>query len=103
MRNMLLLVPPLLVACAAAPARPVAPDQPVVHGETPGHTCTTEGTDRFIGQTGTRETGSAIKAFTHAAILRWAPPGYMLSMDFRADRVNIWLDDQHKITKVSCG
>jgi hypothetical protein len=103
MRNVLLLAPALLVACAAAPAQPVVPTQPVVHGETPGHTCTTAQTDRFIGQPGTAEMGAAIKTVTHAAVLRWAPPGYMVTMDFRADRVTIWLDDQRKITKVSCG
>ena len=103
MRKVLCLAPALLVACTAAPAQPVVPGQPVIHGDTPGHTCNTAGTERFIGQAGTAEMGAAIKHLTKAAILRWAPPGYMLTMDFRADRVTIWLDDQRKITKVSCG
>jgi hypothetical protein len=97
MRSVLLLTPALLAACAAAPP------QPVIHGETPGHTCNAAGIDSFIGQTGTSETGTAIQAATKAAVLRWAPPGYMLTMDFRADRVTIWLDPARKITKISCG
>lgn len=97
MRRISLLAPALLAACAAAPP------QPVIHGETPGHTCNKEGTDRFIGQPGTSETGTAIKRVTRAAVLRWAPPGYMLTMDFRADRVTIWLDEAGKVTKISCG
>ena len=93
----LLFAPALLVACAAAPA------QPVIHGETPGHTCDASKTSEFIGHVGTKAVGAAIKEVTHAAVLRWAPPGYMLTMDFRADRVTIWLDSDRKITKISCG
>lgn len=91
------LAPALLFACSTAPA------EPRVHGETPGHTCSAAGTDRFLGQAGTSETGAAIKRATHAAVLRWAPPGYMLTMDFRADRVTVKLDESHKITGINCG
>ena len=40
---------------------------------------------------------------THAAVLRWAPPGMMLPMDYRADRVTVWLDPSSKITQIKCG
>ena len=40
---------------------------------------------------------------THAAVLRWAPPGYMMTMDFRADRVTVALGPDYKITKINCG
>jgi hypothetical protein len=97
MRSLVLLIPSLLAACAAAPA------EPPVHGETPGHTCDATGTDRFIGQGGTSETGTAILQATHSSTLRWAPPGYMLTMDFSPSRVTVWLDPAHKITKINCG
>jgi len=97
MRSVASLVPALLVACSTAPA------EPVVHGETPGHTCNAAGTDSFLGQAGTSESGAAIKRATHAAVLRWAPPGYMLTMDFRADRVTVKLDEHYKITGINCG
>jgi hypothetical protein len=77
--------------------------EPPVHGETPGHICRTEGTDRFIGQPGNAETGTAIKRISHAALLRWAPPGVMLTMDFRADRVTVHLGPDRRITKITCG
>jgi hypothetical protein len=97
MRKIFALAPVLLAACSTAPAAPV------VHGETPGHTCVASGTGQFIGQPGNSETGAAILRATHAAVLRWAPPGYMMTMDFRADRVTVWLDADYKITKISCG
>jgi hypothetical protein len=97
MRRILMLGLALLGACSTAPAAPI------VHGETPGHTCQDVGTDQFIGQIESSATGSAIQTVTHAAVLRWARPGMMLTMDFRADRVTVWLDTNHKITRIRCG
>lgn len=99
MRKFVLFGPYLLAACATAPAQPPIP----VHGETPGHVCQTEGTDQFVGQVRSGETGDAIKRASHAAVLRWAPPGVMLTMDYRSDRVTVWLDPANKITQIKCG
>jgi hypothetical protein len=96
MRKILALVPALLAACSAAPA-------PLVHGETPGHKCIAQGTSQFIGQRGDSETGGAILRASHAAVLRWAPPGYMLTMDYRADRVTVHLGPDYKVTDIKCG
>jgi hypothetical protein len=74
-----------------------------VHGETPRHTCTADATDQFIGQVRSDATGAAIQRVSNAAVLRWAPPGVMLTMDYRADRVTVWLDPANKITKIRCG
>ena len=97
MRNLFALAPALLAACSTAPA------QPVVHGQTPGHTCKAEGTEQFVGQTRTDAIGAEIKRVSNAAVLRWAPPGVMLTMDFREDRVTVWLDPANKITQIKCG
>jgi hypothetical protein len=119
MRSLLIaLVPALLVACSTNPPPPASipapPEQPQsdgtaspqptpIHGVTPGHKCTAQGTDTFIGQTASDETGSAILKASNAAVLRWAPPGVMLTMDYREDRVTVWLDAAKKITKIRCG
>jgi hypothetical protein len=47
--------------------------------------------------------GAAIKDVSRAAVLRWAPPYTMLSMEFRADRVNVYFDEHKRITKINCG
>jgi hypothetical protein len=105
MRRIALLAPALFNACAtSSPAANAGPPQPTpIHGVTPGHKCTPQGTERFIGQSGTSQTGAAIKRVTRAAVLRWAPPGYMLTMDYREDRVTVYLGPDKKITKISCG
>ena len=97
MRSLLLLAPALVAACTTASA------PPAVHGETPGHTCTTAGTEQFIGRDGTSETGAEVMKVSHAAVLRWSPPGYMLTMDYRADRVTVWLGPDRRITQIKCG
>jgi hypothetical protein len=97
MHKFILLAPALLSACSTAPAAPV------VHGETPGHVCQEAETDAFIGKVKTSDTGASIKRATNAAVLRWAPPGVMLTMDYRSDRVTVWLDPANKITKIHCG
>jgi hypothetical protein len=96
MRKAVLVAPALLAACSTAPATPI-------HGETPGHKCNATGTERFIGQSGTSATGAAVKRATRAALLRWAPPGVMLTMDFRSDRVTVYLGPDRKVTKINCG
>ena len=107
MRKLLFFCPALLVACATAPAPATTTEaaaQPIpIHGATPGHTCQDSDTDRFIGQEATQDVGGAIKQASHAAVLRWAAPGMMLTMDFRADRVTVWYGPDRKITKVHCG
>lgn len=97
MSRAVIFVPIVLSACSTAPA--AIP----VHGVTPGHKCVSEGTDRFIGLTGDSRSGAEIKRATRAAVLRWAPPGIMLTMDYREDRVTVWLDAAYKITKIRCG
>src|SRR5947199_9940756 len=93
MRSLPLVATVLMSACSTAPAAPV------VHGETPGHTCEATGTDSFVGQQGTSQAGAAIKRATHAAVPRWAPPGGMLTMGFRADRVTPHLGPDKASTK----
>jgi len=119
MRKAALLATCLLAGCSTeapppssiqpAPAAPVtgesagAPDPTPVHGVTRGHKCTEQGTESFIGQQAGDETGNAILKASNAAVLRWAPPGVMLTMDYREDRVTIWLDPSKKIRKIRCG
>jgi hypothetical protein len=94
MRKAALLAPALMAACAA---------NPPVHGETAGHECRAGDTSRFVGEPATSETGAAILAATHAAVLRWAPHGSVMTMEYRSDRVTVYLDSEGRISRVACG
>jgi hypothetical protein len=95
MRKLALAGALLVAACAAA--------QPSIHGITPGHKCEAAGTQHFIGQLASSAIGAAIMRQTRAAVLRWAPPGVMLTMDYREDRVTVRLGPDRKITALNCG
>src|SRR6476620_10175795 len=95
--------PALLIAPLALAACATVPPQSNVHGTVPGHICNAAVADGFIGQPGTQESGAAILKATNSAILRWAPPGTMLTMDYSASRVTVHLDGAYKITKINCG
>ena len=97
MRRIALFAPGLLAACAAA--EPPLP----VHGETQGRICNAANAEHFVGQSGTSETGAEILRATNSAVLRWAPPGAMLTMDFSPSRVTVRLDAANKITAINCG
>jgi len=97
MRRTLCLAPLLLSACAAT--QPPVP----IHGSIPGHKCDAEGGKSFLGQAVTSETGPAILRATNSAILRWAPPGTMLTMDYSESRVTVHLDAANRISDVRCG
>jgi hypothetical protein len=38
-----------------------------------------------------------------ARVLRWVPKGAIITMEFSADRVTIYLDANNKVERVSCG
>jgi hypothetical protein len=98
MRKLTWLCPILLAGCATA-----QPSEIPVRGEVPGRTCNAVGSEHFIGQPATSETGAAILHATHSATLRWALPGYMMTMEFSPSRVTVRLDPAHKIVSINCG
>lgn len=89
----------LLPLAGCATAEPAIP----VHGETPGHVCRAEPVQHYSGTVASARIGGELLAGSHAAVLRWAPPGVMLTMDYRADRLTVRLDPGNVITGLACG
>ena len=100
MRSLALTAAFLTGACSTVP--PAAPELPV-RGETPGFTCQDEGLSSFVGREATAEVGAEILRQSGARTLRWISPATIVTMDLRADRVNVRLDAQNRIESVSCG
>ena len=92
MRKLVVLLPILLAACATGGMSEITAQK-----------CEAAGTERFVGQAGTSESGAAILQATHSAVLRWAAPGTMLTMDYREDRVTVHLGADGKVTEIKCG
>ena len=86
------LATPLLAACAT-----VSPAAPT------GGTCSNDGLQQFVGQPATAELGSRALSTSGAKTLQWIEAGMMVTMEFRADRVRIYLDEQNKVQRLSCG
>ncbi|HJU77823.1 MAG TPA: I78 family peptidase inhibitor [Sphingomicrobium sp.] len=99
MLRIVLIAPALLTACATAPA---AQPGPPATGES-GHVCRNEGLGVFAGREATDEVGAEILRVSGARHLRWVRPGMMVTMEFREDRVTVWLAAGNRVERVSCG
>ncbi len=65
--------------------------------------CTTDQVGEFMGQPATQDVATRILRSTGARTFRWLPEGTMVTMEYRADRVNVDLDTANKIKAVRCG
>jgi hypothetical protein len=99
MRKILLFMPLALAGCATQAGVPVSIDQ-----VPPGSTCTQSSVlDSFVGQPATAEVGARLLAASRASTLRWVAKGMAVTMDYRADRLTVWLDSNNRIERVTCG
>jgi hypothetical protein len=100
MREWLALLPLSVAACTT-----MAADEPppVVHGETPGYQCRSEGLEAFVGRDATAEAGGEILAKSGAKTLRWLMPNQVITMEYHMDRVNVLIGANNKIERVNCG
>ncbi len=76
---------------------------PPVAGETPGFTCKGGALPSFVGQQATQDLGARMLRATGARTIRWVAKGMMVTMDFRADRLTVFLDGSNRIDHASCG
>lgn len=85
----------LLAACAATPAEPIP---------APGMTgkCDTAPVKAYVGQVATDAVVAKAKAASGADIARVLRPGDIVTMEYRADRLNIMVDEKRVITSMSC-
>lgn len=103
-----LLATPLVLALAACGvAREPAP----VNGAPPRisegtrleGSCDAKAAQEYVGQVLDEALGERIKAATAARGVRVIRPGMAVTMDYRADRLNIEIDDDNRIVRIHCG
>jgi hypothetical protein len=92
MPRLLWLSPLLLAACATAPP-------PATVGES-GGICRNTGLAAFAGRPATAEVEKEILRVSGARVLRRVKPGMMVTMEYREDRVTVWLKASPNIERV---
>ena len=98
MHRLIGLAPLFVAACST-----MAAEEPRAVGETPGYACKSEGLNSFVGREPTSEVGSEILRQSGARTLRWVTPGMRVTMEFREDRVTVWIGTDNRIERVNCG
>jgi hypothetical protein len=92
----------MTMGCAPLPPAEPGEEQVPVHGGT-GRTCDAGRAQSLVDRQASSELGAEALRLSGAGTLRWIPPGAMVTMDYREDRLNIELDAQNRVTRVRCG
>lgn len=91
----------MTTGCAPVPPSDDAGEMPV-HGGT-GRACEAARAQMLIGQAASAALGAEALRLSGAGTLRWLPPGAIVTMDYREDRLNVELDANNRVTRVRCG
>lgn len=95
----------LSLAGCAETGRPVGPGRESPLLVEPS-ACGAEHVQRFVGWSGTDGMAEAVigdLTERFAKSQRWITHGTAVTMDYRADRLNVYLDDKGVITRIACG
>ncbi|MEA3002964.1 MAG: hypothetical protein QOH81_1752 [Sphingomonadales bacterium] len=92
----------MAMTIGAAPPPPAAPDAYPVRGET-GHKCDAARAKKLVGRKRSPRVEAEALRLSGGGTVRWIPMGAMVTMDYRADRLNLRLDRKGRILGVSCG
>lgn len=65
--------------------------------------CDGEAAQRFVGELYTPELGEQARVAAGAQVGRALRPGEVVTMEFRADRLSLTLDESGRITRAACG
>jgi hypothetical protein len=95
MRRTALVAILLLSACAARSPMPLR------HSADSG-VCRATGLDQFRGQAASQDVAIQLIRASGAKDLRWVPPGTMVTMDHRSDRLTVHPDAQNRILSAAC-
>lgn len=87
-----------LALSACATAQPVPPGSA---GDS-AHTCDKSNIQQFVGKARSSELERQMRHVSHAANVRWVPQGTAVTMEFRADRLTVFLDGNNRIERISC-
>ncbi|MEO5962384.1 MAG: I78 family peptidase inhibitor [Thermomonas sp.] len=82
----------LLISACVTPATPPS-----------ATACNAEAVQSFVGRTATGAVVDAARSAAGAELVRVIKPGQAVTMDFRGERLNLYLDDAGAVARASCG
>lgn len=91
---------PLLAACAPSASLPAAASGPAVPG---AGRCSAEAGRWAVGQPATEATLTKLRQDSGAREVRPIAPGQPTTRDLRPDRLNVFLDADQAVARLSCG
>ena len=83
-----------MIAACAATAPPAAPPQ--------ADACSPQSLSRYVGLAANDSTAARMKRETGKTDLRWVRPGMAVTMDYREDRLTVYVDAANRIERASC-
>lgn len=92
----------MLAQVGCAPPQPPA-EEVVPEKGSSGRTCSAGAGTALVGRAASTELGSEAIRLTGAVALRWIPPGAIVTMDYRPNRVNVELNANNRVTRIRCG
>ena len=98
MRYIILLPALSLAACATTPASPL-----IAEPAEPAATCRREALASFVGQPASEALGARMLSASKATKLRWVAKGMLVTMDYRGDRLTVYLDAANRVERANCG
>lgn len=91
-RQLALPAAALLLGACATPATP------------PSSTaCNADAVKTFVGQSATIDVVEAARDASGAKLVRVIKPGQAVTLDFRVERLNLYLDNAGAVERVNCG
>ncbi|MET0308618.1 MAG: I78 family peptidase inhibitor [Sphingomonas sp.] len=69
----------------------------------PARQCNADRLDRFVGQQRSPRIAERAKRASGARTVRWLEPGTVTTMEFRADRLSLTVNERGRITGARCG
>jgi hypothetical protein len=91
-----------LGACAVQQAPTAAdPGPPPPPGSTMNK-CDNSNIQQFVGKQRSSELEQEMLRVSGAAFVRWAPFGTMVTMEYRSDRLTVFLDSSNRVERISC-
>jgi len=85
-----------LAACAEVPRQPLPKPSPP-------QACDAERVQDITGLHGSQELAQAARTRAGAEIVRMIAHDQMVTREYRAGRLNLWLDAQGRVREVTCG